>query len=139
MGVSGRQVRVTIIQAQQLAGLDIDPVIRVDIGPESRYTSISKSTNCPYYNEFFVFDYREPTAMILDKMITISVSITLVPPERSPTQKNVKTRFSIKMKNVTSVTNVNLKLVTILASAVPEISLGRQNLKRVTRPRPRPF
>jgi len=69
------QVRVTIIQAQQLAGLDIDPVIRVDIGPESRYTSISKSTNCPYYNEYIVFDFHEPAAMILDKMITISVII----------------------------------------------------------------
>ena len=73
-GLAGRQVRVTIIQAQQLAGLDIDPVIRVDIGPESRYTSISKSTNCPYYNEFYVFDFHEPTAMILDKIITISVN-----------------------------------------------------------------
>ena len=70
------QVRVTIIQAQQLAGLDIDPVIRVDVGPESRYTNISKSTNCPYYNEFYVFDFHEPTAMILDKMITISVTTT---------------------------------------------------------------
>jgi len=70
-------VRVTIIQAQQLAGLDIDPVIRVDVGPESRYTSISKSTNCPYYNEYIVFDFREPPAMIFDKMITISV-ITII-------------------------------------------------------------
>jgi len=68
------QVRVTIIQAQQLAGLDIDPVVRVDVGPDSRYTSISKSTNCPYYNEFYVFDFHEPTAIILDKMLTISVS-----------------------------------------------------------------
>jgi len=71
-------VRVTIIQAQQLAGLDIDPVIRIDIGPEARYTSISKSTNCPYYNEYFVFDYHEPAAMILDKMITISVIVFVV-------------------------------------------------------------
>ena len=72
-----RQVRVTIIQAQQLAGLDIDPVVRVDVGPESRYTNISKSTNCPYYNEYFVFDFHEPAAMILDKMITISVSVSV--------------------------------------------------------------
>jgi len=69
---------VTIIQAQQLAGLDIDPVVRVEVGPESRYTSISKSTNCPYYNEYFVFDYHEPAAMILDKMITISVSLFVI-------------------------------------------------------------
>ena len=69
---------MTIIQAQQLAGLDIDPVIRVDIGPESRYTSISKSTNCPYYNEYFVFDYHEPAAMVLDKMITISVIVFII-------------------------------------------------------------
>ena len=69
---------MTIIQAQQLAGLDIDPVIRVDVGPDSRYTSISKSTNCPYYNEYFVFAFHEPAAMILDKMITISVIFLIV-------------------------------------------------------------
>lgn len=70
------QVRVTIIQAQQLAGLDIDPVIRVDIGTESRYTGISKSTNCPYYNEYIVFNFNEPAAIFLDKIVTISVNIT---------------------------------------------------------------
>jgi hypothetical protein len=72
------QVRVTIIEAKQLAGLDIDPVIKVDVGDQSRYTSIRKSNNSPYFNEYLVFDFRETAAMIFDKMITIAVSIAAI-------------------------------------------------------------
>jgi len=68
------QITVTIIEGQQLAGLDIDPVIMIELGTEYRYTSIRQSSNCPYYNEYFVFNFHETPAMIFDKMISISVS-----------------------------------------------------------------
>ena len=45
------QVCVTIVEAQQLHGLNVDPVIRIQIGEDVKYTSIKQSTNCPYYNE----------------------------------------------------------------------------------------
>lgn len=72
------QVTVTIIEGQQLAGLDIDPVILIEVGAEYRYTSIRQSSNCPYYNEYFVFNFHETPAMIFDKIIGISVSEHLV-------------------------------------------------------------
>jgi len=46
-----RQVSVTIIEARQLAGVNMDPVVCVQVGDQKRYTSVKESTNCPYYNE----------------------------------------------------------------------------------------
>jgi hypothetical protein len=44
-------VCVTIIEARQLAGLNMDPVVCVQVGDQKKYTSVKESTNCPYYNE----------------------------------------------------------------------------------------
>uniref|UniRef100_A0A9J7ZYJ4 Otoferlin b n=1 Tax=Cyprinus carpio carpio TaxID=630221 RepID=A0A9J7ZYJ4_CYPCA len=44
-------VSVTVIEARQLVGLNMDPVVCVEIGDEKKYTSMKESTNCPYYNE----------------------------------------------------------------------------------------
>ena len=45
------QVAVKVIEVQQLAGLDVDPVIRVQVGDKRKYSSIKQSTNSPYYDE----------------------------------------------------------------------------------------
>lgn len=45
------QVSVTVIEARQLVGLNMDPVVCVEIGDDKKYTSMKESTNCPYYNE----------------------------------------------------------------------------------------
>uniref|UniRef100_A0A8C0VEA0 Otoferlin n=1 Tax=Cyanistes caeruleus TaxID=156563 RepID=A0A8C0VEA0_CYACU len=50
-GNSSPQVSVTIIEARQLVGLNMDPVVCVEVGEEKKYTSMKESTNCPYYNE----------------------------------------------------------------------------------------
>lgn len=42
---------VTVIEARQLVGLNMDPMVCVEIGDEKKYTSMKESTNCPYYNE----------------------------------------------------------------------------------------
>jgi hypothetical protein len=42
---------VTVIEARQLAGVNMDPVVCVQIGNEKKYTGVKESTNCPYYNE----------------------------------------------------------------------------------------
>ena len=49
------QICITIIEARQLAGLNMDPVVCVQIGDQRKYTSVKESTNCPYYNEVRVF------------------------------------------------------------------------------------
>nr|XP_021208193.1 otoferlin isoform X3 [Bombyx mori] len=67
------QVCVTIIEARQLAGLNMDPVVCVQVGDVRKYTSVKESTNCPYYNEYFVFDFHMPPIMLFDKIITLSV------------------------------------------------------------------
>ncbi|XP_053624309.1 otoferlin-like isoform X2 [Plodia interpunctella] len=67
------QVCVTVIEARQLAGLNMDPVVCVQIGDGKKYTSVKESTNCPYYNEYFVFDFHMPPIMLFDKIITLSV------------------------------------------------------------------
>lgn len=52
------QVCVTIIEARQLAGLNMDPVVCVQIGDQRKYTSVKESTNCPYYNEVYTYRIR---------------------------------------------------------------------------------
>ena len=42
---------MTVIEARQLVGLNMDPVVCVEIGEDKKYTSMKESTNCPYYNE----------------------------------------------------------------------------------------
>ncbi|XP_022089546.1 otoferlin-like isoform X2 [Acanthaster planci] len=66
------QISVTIHEARQLAGLDIDPVVCIEVGDKKKFTSVKQSTNCPFYNELFVFDFHDPRQMVFDKIIKIS-------------------------------------------------------------------
>uniref|UniRef100_A0A8C9VL99 Otoferlin n=1 Tax=Scleropages formosus TaxID=113540 RepID=A0A8C9VL99_SCLFO len=66
---------VTVIEARQLMGLNMDPVVCVEVGEEKKYTSMKESTNCPYYNEYFVFDFHVPPDIMFDKILKLSVSI----------------------------------------------------------------
>ncbi|XP_061126606.1 otoferlin isoform X4 [Syngnathus typhle] len=67
------QINITIIEARQLIGLNMDPVVCVEIGDEKKYTSMKESTNCPYYNEYFVFDFHVPPDVMFDKIVKLSV------------------------------------------------------------------
>lgn len=67
------QVCITVIEARQLAGLNMDPVVCVQVGDQKKYTSVKESTNCPYYNEYFVFDFHMAPAMLFDKIVTLTV------------------------------------------------------------------
>ncbi|XP_074919663.1 otoferlin isoform X3 [Chelonoidis abingdonii] len=67
------QVSITVIEARQLVGLNMDPVVCVEVGEEKKYTSMKESTNCPYYNEYFVFDFHVPLDVMFDKIIKLSV------------------------------------------------------------------
>ena len=61
------QVCVRVIEARQLAGLNMDPVVCVQVGDEKnrKYTSVKESTNCPYYDEVCVLLTLYTTSMYL--------------------------------------------------------------------------
>ncbi|XP_076013626.1 otoferlin-like [Genypterus blacodes] len=67
------QISVTVIEARQLVGLNMDPMVCVEIGDDKKYTSMKESTNCPYYNEYFVFDFHVPPDVMFDKILKLSV------------------------------------------------------------------
>ncbi|KAM8725465.1 otoferlin isoform 13-T13 [Acanthopagrus schlegelii] len=67
------QISITVVEARQLIGLNMDPVVCVEIGDDKKYTSMKESTNCPYYNEYFVFDFHVPPHVMFDKIIKLSV------------------------------------------------------------------
>uniref|UniRef100_A0A2K6TYS9 Otoferlin n=1 Tax=Saimiri boliviensis boliviensis TaxID=39432 RepID=A0A2K6TYS9_SAIBB len=67
------QVSITVIEARQLVGLNMDPVVCVEVGDDKKYTSMKESTNCPYYNEYFVFDFHVSPDVMFDKIIKLSV------------------------------------------------------------------
>uniref|UniRef100_A0A8C7U591 C2 domain-containing protein n=1 Tax=Oncorhynchus mykiss TaxID=8022 RepID=A0A8C7U591_ONCMY len=69
------QVSVTIVEARQLVGLNMDPVVCVEIGDDKKYTQMKESTNCPYYNESFII---VNSGHMLLKHIAICLSIPQV-------------------------------------------------------------
>uniref|UniRef100_A0A8C2HLQ1 Fer-1 like family member 4 n=1 Tax=Cyprinus carpio TaxID=7962 RepID=A0A8C2HLQ1_CYPCA len=67
------QVNVNVIEAQKLVGVNINPAVYVTIGDEKKHTATQKSTNCPFYNENFMFEFQETQDVLFDKVIEISV------------------------------------------------------------------
>ncbi|KAF4082507.1 hypothetical protein AMELA_G00152170 [Ameiurus melas] len=67
------QISVMVIEARQLLGINMDPLVCVEIGEEKKYTSMKESTNSPYYCEYFVFDFHVPPDVMFDKILKISV------------------------------------------------------------------
>lgn len=72
------QVSVTVIEARQLVGQNMDPMVCVEIGEDKKYTSMKESTNCPYYNEVGRWDHKHfPTPPVTPTLIFNSRSSTL--------------------------------------------------------------
>ncbi|XP_049768286.1 otoferlin-like [Schistocerca cancellata] len=68
------QLCVKVIEGRHLAWLNMDPVACVQVGAEKRHTRVCDNTDCPYFNEFFVFDFRTSLTEVLERTITLSVS-----------------------------------------------------------------
>lgn len=49
--VCSMQVNVNILEAQKLAGVNINPAVFIRVGNQKKNTQTQKSTNCPFYNE----------------------------------------------------------------------------------------
>ncbi|XP_018611397.2 fer-1-like protein 4 [Scleropages formosus] len=67
------QLNVNVVEAQKLVGVNINPAVYVMVGDEKRHTTTQKSTNCPFYNENFMFEFQETQEVLFDKVIEISV------------------------------------------------------------------
>ncbi|XP_054446067.1 fer-1-like protein 6 [Pteronotus mesoamericanus] len=67
------QIAITVIEARQLVGENIDPVVTIEIGDEKKQSTVKEGTNSPFYNEHFVFDFIGPQVHLFDKIIKISV------------------------------------------------------------------
>ncbi|XP_075757576.1 fer-1-like protein 4 isoform X2 [Pelodiscus sinensis] len=67
------QIGINVTEAQKLVGVNIDPFVVVKVGEEKRQTATQKSTNCPFYNEYFVFEFHEPREVLFHRLIEISV------------------------------------------------------------------
>uniref|UniRef100_A0A8C4X0F3 Otoferlin a n=1 Tax=Eptatretus burgeri TaxID=7764 RepID=A0A8C4X0F3_EPTBU len=70
----GVQISVNLIEARQLLGVNIDPEVVIEVGEEKKHSSQKQSTNCPYYNEYFVFDFHVSPNVLFEKLIRLSVS-----------------------------------------------------------------
>ncbi|XP_053322427.1 fer-1-like protein 6 [Spea bombifrons] len=71
--LSIQNIAITITEARQLIGENIDPVVIIEIGDEKKQTSVKEGTNAPFYNEYFVFDFIGPQEQLFDKIIKLSV------------------------------------------------------------------
>ncbi|XP_008318944.1 fer-1-like protein 4 [Cynoglossus semilaevis] len=67
------QINVNILEAQKLAGVNINPAVFIRVGDQKRHTMTQKSTNCPYYSENFLFEFQEAPQVLFDKVIEIKV------------------------------------------------------------------
>ncbi|KAM9800773.1 fer-1-like protein 4 isoform 1-T1 [Syngnathus typhle] len=67
------QVNVNILEAQKLAGVNINPVVLIRVGQQKKHTATQKSTNFPFYNENFQFEFHETPQVLFDKVIEIKV------------------------------------------------------------------
>nr|XP_057911615.1 fer-1-like protein 4 isoform X1 [Doryrhamphus excisus] len=71
--VQNFQVNINILEAQKLAGVNINPAVFVRVGEQKKNTTTQKSTNCPFYNENFQFEFQETPDILFDKVIEIKV------------------------------------------------------------------
>ncbi|KAI4503915.1 hypothetical protein M0802_001318 [Mischocyttarus mexicanus] len=69
---SNYQICVMIIEARHLQQL-ANPMVVVKLGNQKRRTVVREGTDCPIYNEYFVFDFIGNFETLLSTRITIAV------------------------------------------------------------------
>ena len=67
------QIRVKVVQARQLMGGNLMPVVRVTVNGQMRQTRIKKSTSSPWWDESFFFNFHIPPAELVDELIDFAV------------------------------------------------------------------
>ncbi|XP_067657682.1 myoferlin-like isoform X1 [Haliotis asinina] len=67
------QIRIKVIEARQLQGANIQPVSRVTTFNQTKQTRVKKSTNSPFWNESFFFNFHASPAELFDELIEFQV------------------------------------------------------------------
>ncbi len=67
------QIRVKIIEARQLDGNNVSSLCRVKCSTNVKTTKTVRSSNNPYWNEVFFFNYHCSQAELFDEMIEFQV------------------------------------------------------------------
>ncbi|XP_074203314.1 LOW QUALITY PROTEIN: fer-1-like protein 4 [Camelus bactrianus] len=66
------QVGVTVLEAQKLVGVNINPYVAVCVGEQCRMTAMQRGTNCPFFNEYFLFEFHETRLHLQDLLLEIT-------------------------------------------------------------------
>ncbi|KAK2145131.1 hypothetical protein LSH36_700g01069 [Paralvinella palmiformis] len=72
------QVRIKIVEGRQLPGANISPICRVTCYNQTKQTRIHKSTNSPFFNEVFFFNFFASPADLFDEMVTFGGDIGMI-------------------------------------------------------------
>ncbi|XP_031805176.1 fer-1-like protein 4 [Sarcophilus harrisii] len=67
------QVGVSVLEAQKLVGVNINPYVVVKVGEQRRETAKQRGTNCPFFNEHFLFEFHETRERLREMLLEISV------------------------------------------------------------------
>ncbi|XP_029683326.1 fer-1-like protein 4 isoform X2 [Takifugu rubripes] len=67
------QVNVNVLEARKLVGVNINPAVFIRVENQKKNTMTQKSTNCPFYNENFQFEFQEYPEILFDKVIETKV------------------------------------------------------------------
>uniref|UniRef100_A0A3B3W1M9 Dysferlin, limb girdle muscular dystrophy 2B (autosomal recessive) n=1 Tax=Poecilia latipinna TaxID=48699 RepID=A0A3B3W1M9_9TELE len=70
------QVRVRVVEARQLPGVNIKPVVKVAVAGQTKRTRIRKGNN-PVFDETFFLNFYETPSELFDEPIFITVSLNL--------------------------------------------------------------
>ncbi|KAF5917829.1 hypothetical protein HPG69_009982 [Diceros bicornis minor] len=71
-GTQDFQVGVTVLEAQKLVGVNINPYVAVRVGEQRRVTATQRGTNCPFCNEYFLFEFHETQLHLQDLLLEIT-------------------------------------------------------------------
>ncbi|KAM6163837.1 fer-1-like protein 4 [Rhynchocyon petersi] len=66
------QIRITVLEAQKLVGVNINPYVAVRVGEQRRVTATQRGTNCPFYNEYFLFEFHDTRDRLQDLLLEIT-------------------------------------------------------------------
>ncbi|XP_055863087.1 myoferlin-like isoform X4 [Biomphalaria glabrata] len=67
------QIRIKIVQARQLSGANLQPVVRLSVMNQAKQTRIKKSTTNPWYDESFFFNFHVPPTELIDEIVDFGV------------------------------------------------------------------
>jgi len=67
------QILVHVIQGRDFPGSELNPYVCIQIDDQKRYTGVQKSSNSPFFGEFFTFDLILPATQMMEKMIYFKV------------------------------------------------------------------